>query len=968
MADNTITTQLQRYLQENPNIPEEEKAKLQALFQARDSSMEPIQAPALSQIRPTDENIVSPRIFQQIQAGNPITPNQEQAKEQGIWAVPQQAQQTQQTQNVGYDPLLNPLTWSDWGLDTHAYLGGAALGRVFSPRTSGMSPDQRKGNKTADIFSAVGHLGKTGMGLFRGIASGYANQVREGQVMDNYYDRLRDSWTNAYQYAEEGGMVGGQNTKMVNVEDNEYIMHPDGSMSQVDGRTHEQGGEFMELESGTRILSDDAQIGAELAKKLREEYGIKRIYGRDTYSRAVEQMEKLLGMKQLKEDKEELDAKVEKEIETEHQATQTLNYSYLVTKQRELDEETRIKESQLEEFFEMLYKHQEEKKKPQDDQVMFEDGGEVKIEYTNEKNTFLTNVPKRVVDLFVLYGGRKVAEGEVIVPTKALNEAKDRFDVGQNATTEELLDKMVSREREIQRRIDSSKKTKSEVTEPVKQVTGTEESNSAPKTNEQEATVPTGEKKEVEKTTGKVVQEDSRIKRIGDYSGQSFTYTNPWGIVEHPTQHKDKGTDRFGGISNEQMQERLGWMYNYLPRLRDTLGLQKADDGTFSYDQNLVGTYQRSYNQYMQHNVQNLINRGLISEEDAQKYLGDITFTGDPNSARDFDEKMGQFTSTRSALRHQVLTPRELEQINELGVYTAYDATRPENREKIEAVLGADRMSDLDSIIAMGDYSDMVLDVVDPGTNITPTFDKSLPQINKTVDTSVIPSPEKKGKVEELKDINLGSIEKAIERAKARALVLPRQYYMPPSGLQPTHLEQVNLGRINPFEVTNEGELAEIGRMAQTSLEQVEQLPDSQRRAAIAAITANVNENIARSGATARQMNATNVQEALRHNIGLSATEQQANIVQRLGFEERQFTALGKTEADRREYINALERDRMRDYMTKHSMMQLDAMFPNYTMDKFGIMRHDPTEKTTLPGGARTQSPYDIFKNKKAKG
>ena len=69
--------------------------------------------------------------------------------------------------------------------------------------------------------------------------------------------------------------VGPRMPANAEVEHGEYLQHNDGSVQKVLGKTHEEGGEPMMLDAGTRVVSDNLKIGKELSKEVNEFFGLR---------------------------------------------------------------------------------------------------------------------------------------------------------------------------------------------------------------------------------------------------------------------------------------------------------------------------------------------------------------------------------------------------------------------------------------------------------------------------------------------------------------------------------------------------------------------------------------------------------------------------------------------------------------------------------------------------------------------
>ena len=128
------------------------------------------------------------------------------------------------------------------------------------------------------------------------------------------------------------------------VEDGEYIRHPDGQVQQVVGRTHKEGGERLELEATTKVISDKLKLGAKNAKQLSKGFGVE-VNPNNTFAEAIEKYTKKIGLTSLNEEQEQYFEKLKKDGSTKDSQTSELNNQFLSEKISELDKKKVVLES-----------------------------------------------------------------------------------------------------------------------------------------------------------------------------------------------------------------------------------------------------------------------------------------------------------------------------------------------------------------------------------------------------------------------------------------------------------------------------------------------------------------------------------------------------------------------------------------------------------------------------------------------
>lgn len=263
-----------------------------------------------------------------------------------------------------------------------------------------------------NILRGVSAAGKALLGGTRNVLEGYSTEKRNKLLMEDYYRKQTNAMINSNTtYSEEGGEIpffndGGylkfleegdqmQYSEMgpqenrpqmplteemtgefiqqqpseanitpnAEVENREFIQHPDGQVQQVKGRTHNQGGERVELEGGTKVVSDKLKLGAKNAKLLREQFGLNNIKASDTYAVAVEKYTKKIGLKELNEQQQEYFDKLKKEEKTKDERTSELNNEVLSEKINNIEQKKSTLEEVRAKFTDYTYQLQEGSKK-----------------------------------------------------------------------------------------------------------------------------------------------------------------------------------------------------------------------------------------------------------------------------------------------------------------------------------------------------------------------------------------------------------------------------------------------------------------------------------------------------------------------------------------------------------------------------------------------------------------------------
>ena len=307
---------------------------------------------------------------------------------------------------------------TSFGVEDALYKAGESLAYkpldddFRNPETGEVSKAGQKVASGFNIMRGVSVAGKALMGGTRNVLEGYSTEKRNKLLMEDYYRKQANAMINGNTtYSEEGGEIpffndGGylkfleegdqmQYSEMgpqenrpqmpiteemtgefiqqqpseanitpnAEVENREFIQHPDGQVQQVKGRTHNQGGERVELEGGTKVVSDKLKLGAKNAKLLREQFGLNNIKASDTYAVAVEKYTKKIGLKELNEQQQEYFDKLKKEEKTKDENTSELNNEVLSEKINNIEQKKSTLEEVRAKFTDYTYQLQEGSKK-----------------------------------------------------------------------------------------------------------------------------------------------------------------------------------------------------------------------------------------------------------------------------------------------------------------------------------------------------------------------------------------------------------------------------------------------------------------------------------------------------------------------------------------------------------------------------------------------------------------------------
>ena len=145
------------------------------------------------------------------------------------------------------------------------------------------------------------------------------------------------------------------------VENNEFLKMPDGVVSKVEGKRHTEGGEKMNLEAGTQILSDNIKIGAENAKHFKKVFDVK-VKAEDTFASVHKKIKSKLGISKAEGNQEEHIKALAKNEKIEDETTRRVNEDFIGDKINDSEQLLQVKKQEERIVYDILFDAQEQRK------------------------------------------------------------------------------------------------------------------------------------------------------------------------------------------------------------------------------------------------------------------------------------------------------------------------------------------------------------------------------------------------------------------------------------------------------------------------------------------------------------------------------------------------------------------------------------------------------------------------------
>jgi len=157
--------------------------------------------------------------------------------------------------------------------------------------------------------------------------------------------------------------------KVAEIEKDEYIKKPDGTIQKALGATHEKGGIELtaeQLPEDSQIISDHLKIGKDGAKKFNEEYDL-GVKSTNTYADVIDKFNRKTGLDKILKEQEDIASKLQKQADKllhnpNLEDTIRINVNFLTEEFQELEQEKLPIIEARKSFFDEVFNLQEDSK------------------------------------------------------------------------------------------------------------------------------------------------------------------------------------------------------------------------------------------------------------------------------------------------------------------------------------------------------------------------------------------------------------------------------------------------------------------------------------------------------------------------------------------------------------------------------------------------------------------------------
>lgn len=826
----------------------------------------------------------------------------------------------------------------------YGYNGFADIPSQFEQALGGVDRIVHGDANYADYIGTAGSLVAGGMSLARNIASIRANKKANDWAMRNYRDNLARAKEDARIQYSEGGSVRSASGEIFDassltgeylyglpksMEDNsniefeigEYAKSPDGgSPMEVLGEKHSNGGTKADVPDDTRVVSDKLKFTKEQAKRIRDNYGIS-ITENNTYAGALDKYKKKIGLSSAYEDQEKLFKKLGKNKDVKDKSTSILNEGVISKHIEESQKEIDVMEGMFSTFFDVVYKDQEENKYEQDKQTYFENGGRVK---------------KRFLESLKAYG---IPEEEgirrFVYKAKVADYARRPY--AELSEMEKAGDKSFVN--------DVRKKAAQDRVNLLKSILGRDAFNFYLGS--------TG-------NASLLNNEDRVVTGINAAEAKADPYS-------YDVQNQSRIIDRQG------YQPRSGLGYGKAGTSEAIENAIKANPSLASYFENTDGSwrvrdakgFQEGHNAIVQglldmteagllndKSVENADNyyksQYLLPEEEGRNITGN---TENPYSGF-VDNKFGETTANLVGYGLDVLKEGSKKKLNDKGIYSL--SQMASNMDAAKSVLDKDEYDKFKQIVDSGLFNenDFFLEEYRRSTDPlkAPSLDPDKPSVDLSIDVA---REQPISEVDSLEPVSANTTQEPDGKkgksgsgwGLSSGLSFPEFFRKTPSSIVYEGLEQTNPVYVEPSLRSPDLYMAEQNRQYNYAIDSLNDLPDSQRQAAIANMYAtgqrNLGQYMSKVDAAnqdainqARQFNASSFQDAYNKNIGL-----------RQAYQAGALTAQAKSEKMWNQYYDSLNDQYMKEANARNSIRTLNSIYDRYYVGADGQIHAKPVDE-----------------------
>lgn len=818
------------------------------------------------------------------------------------------------------------------------------------------SPQAKNTARTGNTLATIGAVGNSLLKGAKDFMSGMAAANREQQAVNEYQEMMSENLRNRNNYyLKDGGQIQDemiltgnyttglpQNSPIIpsaETEQGEYIQLPNGQVQEVLGDKHSQGGELMDLPTGTKVITDYIKIGGELSRRLNKEYEL-NTSASNTYATVLDKYKKKIGLNSILEEEQKTIGKIKDQEDVDHNETRELNLSVLSKKIENLQQEKAPLDQQMQTFTNYLFEEQEKNKTKEAEKNTYKKGG---LKLLQEGGKISAEDIQSIIQTYAELSG--LPYEQIIQQFSQLTPEQ------QEQALQQMVAEMQSLEQNnVQQEFKKGGEVKNKwISEKISLLAKEDPKRS----NDQNIAIAFSiwENRKHQANPNGTIVNDRDIRYLNTNQNRPFAVYNPIAVSEYPLQHLNPQTGAYDDVNT---QFTLDWYRNNIPYVINDFIQTNDENVSFRNDiENPILGFQQGYNNYVDDTSKLFQSEYGYSPNDIKEYAEAIRFNPEwqyGQTSRGLDNKYGQFTSTRSAFQRPIVTPEQLKKLNDVGVYTARQALQQEP-EKAKEILGEDTYKKV--VKGLDEYknADYTIGIIQEETPNQTNSDNS----------------------------TQGSTTRPYEgQNSVNQLSLPwseiNQTIPFPMGLEFGRLQSVSPININPVNISPEPQLNELNRQVAFANSQINFTPDATRAAQLANIISTSADASNEAIATTNLQNAQMNQQVEQYNENQVGAADRMNTELAENYSDRYLRTRAALESQQLGWYNYMNQLAGQQAQRQFTSNVANALFPNFQLSSDGrlvarpgyydpIVSNQPVQTLKEGGTIKSFLEEKMFKN-----
>lgn len=307
------------------------------------------------------------------------------------------------------------------------------------------------------------------------------------------------------------------------------------------------------------------------------------------------------------------------------------------------------------------------------------------------------------------------------------------------------------------------------------------------------------------------------------------------------------------------------------------------------------------------------------------------------------DNKLGLFTTSRPMIGLDVVTEEQHKALNDAGITHFSQLFSDKNKDVVNKILGEDmlKMQALRSMKGM-EGLDFILDPhkvapgpMDIGDVENPDVKLDMPEL---IDPNTLPKTNTNASTNTGKTNNGNGNRNIV----GGGLDFPEVFRMTPGAVTTEGMERHYAPTVDPVLRSADQYMVEANRAFQSQLDQMGNVPDSQRGALSSNLQAIMSSNIGRYINEVEQGNVAQRAWADNVNARTWADTYDKNIAQRQGYQSRILQALANTDENWARYFDSVNDEIQQKWNTATTMNTLRSIFGDVKIGPNGQLIADP--------------------------